>query len=50
MIDDRLVRVMLQRWLTRICEDHILLQDEEVRSFIDSDFGVRACLLRELAS
>ena len=38
MIDDRLVRVMLQWWLTRICEDHILLQDEEVRSFIDSDW------------
>ncbi|KAF8521831.1 Vps5 C terminal like-domain-containing protein [Gautieria morchelliformis] len=37
--DDRLVKVMLQRWLTRICEDPILLQDEEVRSFIDSDFG-----------
>ncbi|KAF8580603.1 hypothetical protein K439DRAFT_1356546 [Ramaria rubella] len=37
--DDRLVKIMLQRWLTRICEDPILLQDEELRSFIDSDFG-----------
>jgi hypothetical protein len=35
------VRVMLQRWFTRVCEDHILLNDEEVRSFIESDFGVR---------
>ncbi|KAF8524709.1 vacuolar protein sorting-associated protein vps17 [Hysterangium stoloniferum] len=37
--DDRLVRVMLQRWFTRICEDQILLQDEELRLFIESDFG-----------
>ncbi|KZT05656.1 uncharacterized protein LAESUDRAFT_224030 [Laetiporus sulphureus 93-53] len=37
--DDRLVKIMLQRWLTRICEDPILLQEEELRSFIESDFG-----------
>ncbi|KAH9948396.1 Vps5 C terminal like-domain-containing protein [Amylocystis lapponica] len=37
--DDRLVKIMLQRWLTRICEDPILLYEEEVRSFIESDFG-----------
>lgn len=36
---------MLQRWLTRICEDPILLQDEELRSFIDNDFGVRIPLV-----
>jgi hypothetical protein len=30
---------MLQRWLTRICEDPILLHEEEVRSFVESDFG-----------
>ena len=44
--DDRLVRVMLQRWFTRVCEDPILLNDEEVRSFIESDFGV--CVLARL--
>ncbi|TFK43664.1 Vps5 C terminal like-domain-containing protein [Crucibulum laeve] len=37
--DDRLVKIMLQRWITRVCEDPILLHDEEVRSFIESDFG-----------
>ncbi|KAG8903111.1 Vacuolar protein sorting-associated protein 17 [Tulasnella sp. 403] len=37
--DDRLVRVTIQRWCTRICEDPVLLRDEEVRSFIESDFG-----------
>ncbi|WWC90201.1 uncharacterized protein L201_005134 [Kwoniella dendrophila CBS 6074] len=37
--DDRLVRIALQRWFTRICEDPILLKDDELRSFIESDFG-----------
>lgn len=37
--DDRLVRIMLQRWITRVCEDPILLYDEDLRSFIESDFG-----------
>ncbi|KAG8865405.1 Vacuolar protein sorting-associated protein 17 [Tulasnella sp. 330] len=37
--DDRLVKVTLQRWFTRVCEDPILISDEEVRSFIESDFG-----------
>lgn len=37
--DDRLVRIMLQRWLTRVCEDPFLMRDEELRSFIESDFG-----------
>ena len=31
---------MLQRWFTRVCNDPILLSEEEVRSFIESDFGV----------
>ncbi|KAG7096701.1 hypothetical protein E1B28_004115 [Marasmius oreades] len=37
--DDRLVRIMIQRWLTRVCEDPILINDEDLRSFIESDFG-----------
>ncbi|THH13640.1 hypothetical protein EW146_g6600 [Bondarzewia mesenterica] len=37
--DDRLVRIMLQRWLSRVCDDSILLHEEELRSFIESDFG-----------
>ncbi|KAI6035047.1 Vps5 C terminal like-domain-containing protein [Pisolithus orientalis] len=37
--DDRLVRIMLQRWLTRICEDPVVMYDEDLRSFIESDFG-----------
>lgn len=30
---------MLQRWFTRVCEDMILVYDEELRSFVESDFG-----------
>jgi len=30
---------MLQRWITRVCEDPILIHDEDVRSFIEGDFG-----------
>ncbi|KAJ7498671.1 Vps5 C terminal like-domain-containing protein [Mycena latifolia] len=37
--DDRLVKIMLQRWITRVCEDPILLHDEDLRAFIESDFG-----------
>ncbi|KAG8804901.1 Vacuolar protein sorting-associated protein 17, partial [Serendipita sp. 399] len=37
--DDRLVKVMLQRWFSRVCDDPILLTDEELRSFVESDFG-----------
>ncbi|KAL0949276.1 hypothetical protein HGRIS_009354 [Hohenbuehelia grisea] len=37
--DDRLVKIMLQRWITRVCEDPILLTDEDLRAFIESDFG-----------
>ncbi|KAG8917332.1 Vacuolar protein sorting-associated protein 17 [Tulasnella sp. 417] len=37
--DDRLVKVMLQRWFTRISEGQILMRDEEMRSFIEGDFG-----------
>ncbi|KAJ7228363.1 Vps5 C terminal like-domain-containing protein [Mycena pura] len=37
--DDRLVKIMLQRWITRVCEDPILLNDEDLRAFVESDFG-----------
>ncbi|KAJ7653474.1 Vps5 C terminal like-domain-containing protein [Mycena rosella] len=37
--DDRLVKIMLQRWITRVCEDPILVKDEDLRAFIESDFG-----------
>jgi len=38
--DDRLVRIAIQRWFARICDDPIIQRDEELRSFVESDFGV----------
>lgn len=37
--DDRLVRIALQRWFSRVCEDPVLQKEDELRSFIESDFG-----------
>lgn len=33
------MKIMLQRWITRVCEDPILVNDEDVRAFIENDFG-----------
>ncbi len=42
---------MLHRWLSRICEDPILITEEEVRSFVESDFGYQpAPITRRKAS
>lgn len=42
---------MLQRWLTRICEDPVVIKDDELRSFVESEFGVSALyLLHHLSS
>lgn len=30
---------MLQQWLTRICEDPVIMHDEDLRLFIENDFG-----------
>ncbi len=59
--DDRLVRIAIQRWFQRVCEDPALIGrgniqrqgqgqeqgqgqghggEDEVRSFVESDFGV----------
>ncbi|KAL1407271.1 Vacuolar protein sorting-associated protein 17 [Vanrija albida] len=37
--DDRLVRIALQKWFSRICDDPVLQKEDELRSFIESDFG-----------
>ncbi|KIM52105.1 hypothetical protein SCLCIDRAFT_18269 [Scleroderma citrinum Foug A] len=42
--DDCLMRIMLQQWLTRICEDPIVMHDKDLRLFIDSDFGYQPIL------
>ncbi|BEI83821.1 hypothetical protein CcaverHIS002_0404250 [Cutaneotrichosporon cavernicola] len=37
--DDRLVRIILQRWFSRVADDPQLQKEDELRSFIESDFG-----------
>lgn len=45
--DDRLVKLAFQRWVGRVTSDAAVMRDEELRSFIESDFGVsgRALML-----
>lgn len=38
--DDRLVKLAFQRWCGRVTSDPAVMKDEEMRSFIESDFGV----------
>ncbi|ODN73778.1 hypothetical protein L202_07306 [Cryptococcus amylolentus CBS 6039] len=37
--DDRLVRIALQRWFSRVCEDLVLMKEHELRSFIEAEFS-----------
>lgn len=37
--DDMRMKTMMQTWLDRVCEDLLLIRDEEVMFFIESDFG-----------
>lgn len=38
--DGRLVKLAFQRWVARVTSDQAVMKDEEMRSFIESDFGV----------
>ena len=38
--DDRLVKLAFQKWLARIASDEALAREEELRRFIESEFGV----------
>lgn len=38
--DDRLVKLSIQRWISRVTSDPMLVRDDELRSFVESDFGV----------
>lgn len=33
------MRIALQRWFSRVCDDPVLQKEDELRSFIESDFG-----------
>lgn len=38
--DDRLVKLAFQKWVARVTTDRAVMRDDELRSFIESDFGV----------
>lgn len=38
--DDRLIKSNFQKWFGRILGDAAVVKDEELRGFIESDFGV----------
>lgn len=39
--DDRLLKAAFQKWAIRVTSDPAVIRDDETRSFIESDFGVR---------
>ncbi|GAA96147.1 uncharacterized protein L969DRAFT_84013 [Mixia osmundae IAM 14324] len=45
--EDRIVRSSYQRWLNRVCKDAGLMSDEELRVFIEADFGYTAYSKRQ---
>ncbi|KAJ8296205.1 Vacuolar protein sorting-associated protein 17 [Rhodotorula toruloides] len=40
--DDRLIKAAFQKWVVRVMSDPAVVRDEEMRSFIESDFGYTA--------
>lgn len=38
--EDRYLRNIFQRFMDRVCRDKWLVMDDELRGFIESDFGV----------
>ncbi|BGP22509.1 vacuolar protein sorting-associated protein VPS17 [Rhodotorula toruloides] len=40
--DDRLIKAAFQKWVVRLTSDSAVVRDEEMRSFIESDFGYTA--------
>lgn len=38
--DDRIVKLEFQRWFDRVCNDPAVKHDEELRGFIEGEFGV----------
>ncbi|BFZ65335.1 Vacuolar protein sorting-associated protein 17 [Saitoella coloradoensis] len=44
--DERRVRIGVQNWLDRICANPVLIRDEEMVHFIESDFGYSPSISR----
>lgn len=39
--DDRILKQQYQKWVVRLMQDQAVVRDEETRSFVENDFGVR---------
>ncbi|KAK4053406.1 Vacuolar protein sorting-associated protein 17 [Microbotryomycetes sp. JL201] len=48
--DDRLVKLSFQKWVARVTTDPAFLKDEELRSFVESDFGYTPHVKRKTSS
>lgn len=47
--DDRMIKASFQRWFGRILGDGVVVKDEELRGFIENDFGVCPAFLNRRA-
>lgn len=45
--DDARVKASLQRWLNVVCSSEVLMRDEEIRFFVESDFGYSPVVRRK---
>jgi len=45
--DETKVKANMQRWLSIVCSNDILIHDEETRLFVESDFGYSPVLKRK---
>ncbi|KAG9530468.1 vacuolar protein sorting-associated protein Vps17, partial [Aureobasidium melanogenum] len=45
--DEARVKASMQRWLNTVCSNHILMRDEEMVFFVESDFGYSPVVRRK---
>jgi hypothetical protein len=45
--DENRVKASLQRWLNYVCSNGVLIRDEEMRFFVESDFGYSPVIRRK---
>jgi hypothetical protein len=45
--DEQRVKNSMQRWLNHVCDNEVLMKDDEMVLFIESDFGYSPVMLRK---
>ena len=45
--DEVRVKASMQRWLNTVCSNHVLMRDEEMVFFVESDFGYSPVVRRK---